>query len=296
VSTDETAFQSRPEDSGSREPEGSRNEMKRVLTLALPEGHHLNQFVKDSPEFKAHLAELDREQARLRDGFWKAHDWQKYIFIHIQEHRWQALEHVAGRLFPRRIPTLAQLFRMVWVDSENFWAERRRISRLVRLIGDKHRRHLMTEKDLEEYLALPERFKVYRGAKPWNVSGRSWTRNCDRACYFATHTHHQGSAAFMDPKIWGSVYEKIIKREDVLFCTDERTEEEVITRRSYRGRLSPEGQIWLALELGPKTALVEYERQKHRLDPDARALFSPQVLGFWHAIAGEEETENVQNI
>ncbi|MCU1338910.1 MAG: hypothetical protein JWO19_4491 [Bryobacterales bacterium] len=153
----------------------------------------------------------------------------------------------------------------------------------MRLIGDGRERYLMTAEDREKFRALPERFKVYRGAKPWNIPGLSWTTDVDRACTFAMHTHDGAFPVSLSREHGGCVYERLLRKCDVLFYTNARTEDEIITRRFLRGSLSPMGAISLALYDGPEAGLAEYELQKSKLDPEALAELTPEVLAFWRA-------------
>ncbi len=196
----------------------------------------------------------------------------------LKTDRWHALRNGAD---PGDIPALARLFREAWIDSEIIWRERKQIRSLIKNIGEENRRHLFTDEDWRQFQDMPNRITVYRGAKSWNVSGMSWTCDIDRAAYFATH-HDDGFAGSLSPRDYGHVYEKTISKDSILFYTNERNESEVITRRFVRGRISPVGQIHIALLLGPQEAIDEFGRKKNRLDPKTLAEYSTYAAS-WRA-------------
>ena len=258
------------------------------LVLDYPEGHNLADFRLDSPALENRIRELDSEQRLKRDGFKRLGDWKGYIFLHIRKHRWKALQLVAGSLAAGLAQReLAELFREVWIDSEHIWEERRRIRTLVALIEPKLR-YLFSREDWRAFKKMPPRFTIYRGAKDWNRSGMSWTDDIHRAIYFATHHHHEGSPVRLDQP--GCVYEKVIDKADVLFCTNEGRENEIVTRHFARGRVSKVGNVLLAAELGPEHGKRAYEEQV--LSKDEKAQLAPYLASWDGYLAATPMQQN----
>jgi hypothetical protein len=129
---------------------------------------------------------------------------------------------------------------------------------------------LSTSPERRRFESLPDRFKVYRGAKHWNLTGMSWTLDLDKAVYFATHHHDEGAPCLLSSDMVGVVMERTIQKSDVLFYTDDRTEQEVVLKRFTRGCLSPEGMLWTAQARGRDAFAAELEKQ--------RALLSPELV------------------
>jgi hypothetical protein len=199
-------------------------------------------------------------------------EWLKLIFYHQREDRWRVLRDIAHRVWAT--DDMPEVFREVWMDSESIWGNRRIISKLLRFVEISPRgvRRLYSKDDWKKFRALPDRFKIYRGAKFWNKCGMSWTTDIERAVYFATHHHHTGMACGLSPDQVGFVMEKTIAKSSILFFTDERNESEVILRRSTCGRISAEGMLQVAESTCvPERYAAELEKHRERLSPEVIA-------------------------
>ena len=79
---------------------------------------------------------------------------------------------------------------------------------------------LMDSEELALYNAFPEVATIYRGCgKPTGKKGLSWTTNKQKAEWFADRFKEKKS---------GFVYRANIRREDIVFYTDSRSEQEVV--------------------------------------------------------------------
>ena len=154
------------------------------------------------------------------------------------------------------------------MDSENIFAERRRISRLIDLIRPEFQGRLFKAADRRRFESLPNRFTIYRGAKDWNLGGMSWTLDLNRAVYFATHHNYEGMASSLPPEMIGVVMELTIQKSQVLFYTNDRQEDEVVLKRMRKGPLSPEGMLCTAEDRGPEAFAAELEKQKEFLSQE----------------------------
>jgi hypothetical protein len=212
-----------------------------------------------SPEW---IAETEAVMRSLRDEAWRQGDWSRFIFRHVREHRWRALGKVAA--FSPRLD-ITELFREVWIDSEDIWRERKTVKTLIALIGANRRRKLFTDDDRTRFNSLPGKITIYRGAKEWNRRGMSWTLDLQRAVYFATYTNSEGMACSLPPDLRGFVMERTVRKSAILFYTNERNEDEVVLPRFEMGSRSPEGQLWVAREYGADAFAAELKRQRKHL-------------------------------
>jgi len=193
------------------------------------------------------LDEAELRMRSLREDAWTKGEFNRFVFLHDRKWRWPALKTVSASLGASRL--LAQLFRDVWVDSEDIYRERRIVRMLVHLIHG-FESHLLSPEDRDRFESMPEPLKIYRGAKPWNRHGMSWTVDLDRAVYFATHHYFDGAACILPPSELGFVMEKTVSKKKILFYTNGCDEDEVVLPRFERGKKSPEGILQVAAYAG----------------------------------------------
>jgi hypothetical protein len=191
-----------------------------------------------------------------------------YILRHPRDQRWKALS-IAAVCAPSR-KVLATLFREVWEDSESIWSERRIIGKLLRTIRvGGNEKWLFTEADRRAFNALPEKLKIYRGAKPWNRNGMSWTLDLHRASFFACYHSGNGFKYSLRPEDTGFVMEKTVSKRRVLFYNTERDENEIVLPRFERGDLCVEGTkmaVERALEVSRRGTTVRDSNPTARYD------------------------------
>lgn len=117
---------------------------------------------------------------------------------------------------------LSQLLSMIWVNIENPNQDiNASVSEIVRWFKKADKQSLMNQEDYEVYCNLSECFSVYRGvAVGRNPNGLSWTRNLNRAEWFA----HR----FDRKEQQGYVRDATIFKRDVLAYFNTRGEEEIV--------------------------------------------------------------------
>jgi hypothetical protein len=152
------------------------------------------------------------------------------------------------------------------MDSEDIFAERRRISKLTKLIRPEFQGRLFKVADRRRFESLPDRFTIYRGSKDWNIAGLSWTLDLDTAVRFATHHQEDGMPCWLPPEMIGRVMERTIRKSQVLFYTNDRLEDEIVLRRSAKGSLSPEGMLETAEYKGSEAYAAEFEKAERILE------------------------------
>lgn len=101
---------------------------------------------------------------------------------------------------------------------------------------------------------------------------------------FATFNFRDGDYEELDRSEWGRIYKLTVPKSQILFCTDEGGEDEVVLSTAVAGKISPSGQILLALQSGPKEALDEYAKQVRLGYKDQVSEHEP-YLKFWQDAA-----------
>lgn len=145
-------------------------------------------------------------------------NYSQYLTLHERPYRWEALNRIAPKLKP---DVLAQQFAWVWTDSENIWQNHHIIERLIaRLRG--HYRSIMDEGDLKRYDELPNEFEAFRGCQQRNRNGISYTLNEGVARSFAVR--------LIQPRDEALIVTARIKKEQVLFFTSARSEDEIVIK------------------------------------------------------------------
>lgn len=117
---------------------------------------------------------------------------------------------------------LAELFADAWVSSENPNQDVNcPISYLIKIFKRCNKEFLMTPEDYDIYNSLPDTFVIYRGVGvSRNPKGLSWTRNLEKAKWFASR--------FDTDKKKGYVQTGIAKKEHVLAYFNTRGEDEIV--------------------------------------------------------------------
>jgi hypothetical protein len=217
---------------------------------------------------------------RMRDQARRSGNWSRFVFLHMREDRWNALAQVSSLVSPTDVPSL---FRKVWLDSKVIWRQRRTIRKLISCIRPEFQERLFTKADREHLDTLPDTFRIYRGAKQWNVSGMAWTLDLQRAIYFATHNDDAGMACSLPLCLTGVVIERTIHKKDVLFYSNDRDEEEVVLKRFGKGTLSSEGALWCAEHRGREAFAAELNKQRNRLTPQTVSA-ATELLSAWQLL------------
>lgn len=93
---------------------------------------------------------------------------------------------------------------------------------------------LIRAADLDTWNSLPETFTIYRGTtyggETKQVHGTAWTLDEEIAMLFAD------VGPFVKDGATGAVYALQVKKEDILYFTNERNESEIILSPEYGGR------------------------------------------------------------
>jgi len=143
-------------------------------------------------------------------------DWTTYIYLHERPYRLQALTYIMYEFDTDQ--EFWEALREVWIDSENVWQN---LEEWIDLLTDDDRldrEYLMTAEERIALAKMPEKFTIYRGAVPGlNEDGISWTLDRERAKWFSTRLNKPGR-----------VFEKEVRREDVVAYFTSRSEEEIV--------------------------------------------------------------------
>lgn len=203
-----------------------KEELCPELTACLVEGcvtgialaHPLVQEVFYTPDLNAWYNARYHAKREAAEKATEAKDWSKVLVLHERPWRWEALANLSLYMDDE---TLAKEFAWVWSDSENIWQNETIIQELMERLGDpKLKPFLMEESDLAHFNSLPDQIKVYRGCKEHNRRGMSWTQSLERARWFAERLRR--------PADRGMVLKGEVAKEDVLFYTNGRGEQEIV--------------------------------------------------------------------
>lgn len=116
----------------------------------------------------------------------------------------------------------SELFADAWVSSENPNQDANcSISYLIKTFKRCNKKHLMPKEDYEVYTFLPDTFQIYRGvAVGRNPKGLSWTRNLEKAQWFANRFNTDNEK--------GYVQTTIASKNKVLAYFNTRNEDEIV--------------------------------------------------------------------
>jgi len=142
---------------------------------------------------KAHLEEA------IREG-----DWHRAVFLHERPYRtWALIEYIVGRYddeggdpipLSQHAQSVRDLAADVWVDSENL---EQHVAEWDAMLADADGLVLASEREIEEFAALPDVLTLYRG--DIEDGGYSWSLDPKIAHFFA----HRFNAS--DPLVSGEV-------------------------------------------------------------------------------------------
>lgn len=116
----------------------------------------------------------------------------------------------------------SELFADAWVSSENPNQDANcGISYLIKAFKRCNKIYLMQKEDYEIYMSLPDTFQIYRGvAVGGNPKGLSWTRNLEKAQWFANRFNTDNEK--------GYVQTTIANKNNVLAYFNTRNEDEIV--------------------------------------------------------------------
>lgn len=172
--------------------------------------HHLSNHIKKDWEELLDGYQTVLEKAYTLEGLWSLRFWTErayrpYVLRYLhEEQRYQPEQFDIGGWWDLLID--------LWEDSEAIHDEKE--SDFAYLFNI-----LPTTKRLTKLLPKGK-FTIYRGGHP---AGDSWTLNRDKAKWFA-------NMRVLDKEYVGKVFEKTITRNDALFYTNGREEDEVLLK------------------------------------------------------------------
>lgn len=143
----------------------------------------------------------------------KSENWERYIFIHARPYRAQALMEVLREVLQK--PRGWKIIGQVWTDSEypgvnlSFWSD---------IFSRPDAGKMMDAKERKRFQALPDKVRIYRGAKVRKFRGLSWTLDKKVAEKFALRHGCEGRV----------VGKTICPWRDAVAYLDHRSEEEII--------------------------------------------------------------------
>lgn len=142
-------------------------------------------------------------------------NWGKFIFLHERPYRIQALREIIHQADDR-----ADLVAEVWIDSENIWQHKKAWIDIWSTLTNPH--ETMDENEKTVYRCMPDEITIHRGIthKTHNRKGMSWTRDKERAVWFA----HRWKRGKDEPVVLTAE----VKKKNVLAFFNGRNEEEVI--------------------------------------------------------------------
>jgi len=153
--------------------------------------------------------------------------WSSYVFLHERPYRVDALCRAIG-LGAQIDPDLVS---EVWIDSENIWQHKQTWQTIWKALPDPH----MTMDDNERavYNLMPDKISIHRGIrhKGHNRRGMSWTRDKERASWFANRWKGQKG---LQPVVLSTE----VKKKDILAYFNGRGEEEVVIMPSKLRKLT----------------------------------------------------------
>ena len=145
-----------------------------------------------------------------------AGNWHGYIYAHERPYRIQALCDVQ-----RRGVTDPKLITSVWIDSENLWQHRTLWKLIWASMPDPHA--VMDTNEKTVYDMMPNKVELHRGIrhKRHNRRGMSWTRDKERASWFANRYKGQKG---LEPVVLSCV----VPKKNILAFFNGRGEEECV--------------------------------------------------------------------
>jgi hypothetical protein len=140
-------------------------------------------------------------------------DWGHYIFLHERPYRWEAFQNIEHLIDEEK--EFWELFRSVWIDSENMWQCHDVVNDLISTRENSHL--IMDEEEKEQLSKMAECITIYRGCTSKNKNGFSWTTSKKTANWFATRLNDRGH-----------VLTGKIQKQKVIAFIDGRGESEII--------------------------------------------------------------------
>lgn len=159
--------------------------------------------------YRFELKKQEREKAKATGN------WVKFIYLHERPYRLEAL--CAAQKAGAKDP---QLVRDVWIDSENIWQNKDLWKLVWATMKNPADAMDANEKTVVEW--MPDKIQIHRGIRHTrhNRRGMSWTRDKERAVWFAVRLKQSG--------LIPTVLTATVKKADILAYFQARNEEEVV--------------------------------------------------------------------
>jgi hypothetical protein len=190
--------------------------LRHPLVYSVPHFEPLNHMMNKMLKQKKSMIEKAIEDR----------NWSRYITLHERAYRIEALEALWFSVALHcDFSCRWKLFREVWIDSETIGREIDRWNELIRSTDDHDEyREIMTEDDLESFDAMTFPITIYRGAiEGVNEEGLSWTVSRQKAEWFARRFSSSNAVVLVST----------CDREEVVFITTERDEDEVVIHPDF---------------------------------------------------------------
>lgn len=145
---------------------GDFNMLRHPLVYCVPYTGHWNKLLNESYLRKQSFIRGVIEQ-KIVDTIVA----ERFVFTYERPYRFHALREISSKISNEQF---GELFRSVWMDSENIWENNAIIDALL----EEHipvSESIMSEDERKLMDDLPQTFVIYRGHEANNPSGRSWT-------------------------------------------------------------------------------------------------------------------------
>jgi hypothetical protein len=169
---------------------------------------------------------------QMLEEYAQAKNWLGYIFAHERPYRIGAL----CDLYRKYQVNEPKYVKNVWIDSENIWQHRGLWKLIWATLPDPQATMDPNEKAV--FNLMPERVTIHRGIRhrTHNRRGMSWTRDKERASFFAGR---YGGQKGLKPVVLTTE----VPKKNILAYFNSRGEEEVIVMPHKLGRKLSEFQI-----------------------------------------------------
>ena len=173
------------------------------------------------PTHCALVNERFRYKVKERDRAAREGRWETYVFVHERPYRVQALAQAVAR----GAKNIERLVAQTWIDSENIYQNKAAWKMIWSSLPSP--RDTMDANERVVYDCMPETVTIHRGIrrKSYSPRGMSWTRDKERAVWFAHRWKQRGDKPV--------VLTAEVGKKNVLAFFMGRGEEEIVALPKY---------------------------------------------------------------
>jgi hypothetical protein len=146
----------------------------------------------------------------------KKKKYHQYVLHYERPYRLQAIQNLIDLKTVSK-KNIAEVIFWCWLDSENIWELLPEWKKLLKKYK-KELRICMSASDKKIFTQLPDTIEIFRGCNKRNEKGISFTLSKTKAEWFSNRFSERGSKVIM----------KTVKKEKVVFYTDQRSEKEIV--------------------------------------------------------------------